>query len=76
MRAPRLDLKEALAIEAEHLLDCIRTGTRPRADGHAGLRTVRILEAAQLSIARGSTPIALPHAPQKASTLAQAIGPR
>ncbi|HEX2722426.1 MAG TPA: hypothetical protein VHM24_05875, partial [Gemmatimonadaceae bacterium] len=44
----------ALATEAEHLIECIRTGSRPMADGHAGLRVVRILEAAQASIDTGS----------------------
>ena len=54
MRAPKIDGREALATEAEHLIECIRTGSRPMADGHAGLRVVRILEAAQASIDTGS----------------------
>ena len=54
MRAPRIDSREALATEAEHLLECIRTGAQPNADGRAGLRVVRILEAAQASIDAGS----------------------
>lgn len=61
MHAPRLDTREALSVEADHLLECIRTGARPRADGNAGLRTVRILAAAQESISSGSTPVRLPH---------------
>jgi predicted dehydrogenase len=60
MHAPRLDTREALAVEAEHVLHCIRTRTLPRADGHAGLRTVRILEAAQTSILNGSCTVSLP----------------
>ena len=59
MHAPQLDMREALAVEVDHLLRCLRTGATPRADGRAGLRVVRILEAAQQSIAAGSTPIAL-----------------
>ena len=51
MHAPQLDSREALATEAAHVLECIRTGATPIADGAAGLRTVRILEAAQTSIA-------------------------
>jgi predicted dehydrogenase len=54
MHAPRVDTREALAVEAEHVLQCIRTGTRPRSDGHAGVRVVRILQAAQDSIRNGS----------------------
>ena len=34
MRAPKLDAREALALEAEHLLHCIRSGEQPIADGH------------------------------------------
>lgn len=63
MHAPRLDSREALAVEAEHILNCIRTGERPRADGHAGLRTVRILQAAQMSIDGESHRITLPSSP-------------
>ena len=60
MHAPKLETREALATEAEHVMECIRSGTTPIADGHAGLRIVRILEAAQASIASGSTCIRLP----------------
>ena len=59
MHAPRLGLQEALAVEAEHILACIRTGGAPMADGHAGLRTVRILAAAQQSIDANSVPVSL-----------------
>ena len=51
MRAPTFDRAEALAVEAKHFVDCIQTGKRPMTDGHAGLRIVRILEAAASSIA-------------------------
>jgi predicted dehydrogenase len=60
MHAPRLDGREALAVEAEHLLHCIRSGGTPRADGHAGLRIVRILSAAEQSIRKESGPVVLP----------------
>jgi predicted dehydrogenase len=56
---PRLDAREALNVEAEHILRCIRTGERPTSDGTAGLRTVRILEAAQQSIRAQSRPVSL-----------------
>jgi len=59
MHAPQLDNREALAHEAEHVLECIRTGGVPRADGQAGLRVVRILEAAQRSINQGGVPVDL-----------------
>ena len=59
MHAPRLDTREALAVEAEEVLSCIRSGSALRADGAAGLRTVRILDAAQRSVQEGSRVIAL-----------------
>jgi predicted dehydrogenase len=59
MRAPRLDPGEALQAEILHFLDCIRSGRTPMTDGRAGRRVIRILEAAQRSIAEGSRLIAL-----------------
>lgn len=50
MVAPKLAHGEALAVEARHVLDCVRDRTPPLADGLSGLRVVRILEAAQESI--------------------------
>jgi predicted dehydrogenase len=51
MWAPRLDVTEALRTEALHFIRCIEEGERPLTDGEAGLRVVRILEAATQSIA-------------------------
>ena len=54
MWAPRLDSTEALHTEALHFIDCIENNKRPETDGHAGLRLVRIVEAAEKSLrARG-----------------------
>ena len=50
MWAPRLEEMEALQMETRYFLDCIKNGTRPFNDGHAGLRVVRILEAAEQSL--------------------------
>lgn len=50
MWAPRLEITEALRTEALHFAQCIRQGERPITDGHAGLRVVRILEAATQSM--------------------------
>jgi predicted dehydrogenase len=47
---PRLDLTEALSVEIQHFADCIEHGGTPITDGHAGLRVVRVLEAATRSI--------------------------
>lgn len=59
MWAPRLERAEALSVEAAHFLDCIRSGTTPLTDGEAGLRVVKILEAADQSLASGGRPVSL-----------------
>ena len=54
MWAPRLDATEALQTEALHFIDCIENHKTPQTDGAAGLRLVRIVEAAEKSLhARG-----------------------
>jgi predicted dehydrogenase len=50
MWAPRIELTEALHTEARHFLHCIEQGARPETSGEAGLRIVRILEAATASM--------------------------
>ncbi len=52
MWAPHLDLTEALRTEALHFVDCVENGTTPITDGQAGLRVVKILEAADQSMAQ------------------------
>ncbi len=51
MCAPQLDITEALNTEAKHFIKCVEGGQPTMTDGHAGLRVVRILEAATASIA-------------------------
>lgn len=48
--APQIDGAEALAVETRHLIDCITNNKTPIADGEAGLRVVRLLEAATESM--------------------------
>ncbi|MGH9524223.1 MAG: Gfo/Idh/MocA family protein [Terriglobales bacterium] len=50
MFAPRLPGGEALTMEMKKFIDCINTGASSFNDGHAGLRIVKLLEAAQKSI--------------------------
>jgi predicted dehydrogenase len=50
MWAPKLAVTEALSVEARHFVECITAGTRPVTDGEAGLRVVRLLEAATESM--------------------------
>lgn len=51
MTAPNLDLGEALGRELREFIGCVERGLKPTADGAAGLRVVRILEAASRSLA-------------------------
>ena len=50
MWAPRVEQLEALHVELDYFASCIINGTAPFNDGHAGLRVVRMLEAAEASI--------------------------
>jgi predicted dehydrogenase len=52
MWAPRIEEVEALQLEARYFLDCIASGEKPVNDGRAGLRVVRVLEAADESLKR------------------------
>jgi predicted dehydrogenase len=51
MWAPKIAQAEALSVEAAHFVDCVSNGTAPLTDGSAGLRIVRLLEAATVSMA-------------------------
>jgi predicted dehydrogenase len=48
--SPNLPREEPLQNVVQHFADCIESGKGPLTDGEAGLRIVRILEAAQRSI--------------------------
>jgi len=50
MWAPQVERTEALAVEMAYFLDCIRDNKTPFNDGQAGLRVVRMLEAADRSV--------------------------
>jgi predicted dehydrogenase len=51
MWAPKLDVREALATECDHFLDCVRFRKIPLTGGAPGLRVVKLLEAAARSLA-------------------------
>jgi predicted dehydrogenase len=50
MWAPKVEEVEALQVETRYFLDCVKNGMKPFNDGRAGLRVVRILEAAEQSL--------------------------
>lgn len=50
MWAPKIDQCEALRTELAYFVDCITKGQTPFNDGEAGLRVVKMLEAAEISL--------------------------
>jgi predicted dehydrogenase len=60
MWAPKLDQTEGLRTEAIHFIDCIENDNCPQTDGRAGLRIVRLLEAAERSLAARGRLVELP----------------
>ena len=54
---PKIDMQEPLRLECQHFVDCVRTGQTPRSDGRDGLAVVRLLEAAQQSLAENGRTI-------------------
>jgi predicted dehydrogenase len=59
MWAPKLAVSEALAVEAAHFVECVTHRTRPQSDGEAGLRVVRLLEAATASMQNYGRPVSI-----------------
>jgi hypothetical protein len=59
MWAPKVDQSEALAVESRYFIDCISKNQRPFNDGVAGLRIVKLLEAADKSLKERGKPFRL-----------------
>ncbi len=59
MIAPKLRMTEALELEAAHFVACVEGRETPLSDGEAGLRVVRMLEAAEESLRQQGKWIAL-----------------
>jgi predicted dehydrogenase len=59
MWAPHLATTEALKTEATHFIDCVTNGLKPQTDGEMGLRIVKVLEAADRSMANRGQPVQL-----------------
>jgi predicted dehydrogenase len=56
---PFISSAEPLKLECDHFLNCIRTGATPKTDGLAGLKVIRILEAANESLLHDGQRISL-----------------
>jgi predicted dehydrogenase len=65
--SPHLEQEEPLQNVVCHFADCITSGNAPISDGRAGLRIVRILEAAQESIQGRGRRVLLPKRPALAA---------
>jgi len=59
MWAPKVDQTEALRLETEYFLNCIKKDERPFNDGQAGLRVVRMLEACDKSLRHDGKMVAI-----------------
>lgn len=59
MWAPKVEQKEALALEAEYFVDCIMNDKTPLNDGAAGLRIVKLLNACDESLSNNGKMISL-----------------
>ena len=58
IHSPRVAETEALQLEVRHFIESVRTGRPPRSDGEAGLRVVRVLDAAMRSLRANGTRVA------------------
>ena len=56
---PHIDLTEGLAVEVKHFLECIRSSQEPMTGASVGVRTVAILEAANVSMKNHGKPVKL-----------------
>lgn len=54
---PYILQEEPLKTECQHFLDCIESGSPPATDGEAGLKMVRVLEAASASLKANGAPV-------------------
>ncbi len=57
MHAPNIESLEALAVEAEHFVDCISNSTTPITSGITGLEVVKVLAASKISLAQNGAPV-------------------
>jgi predicted dehydrogenase len=56
---PYIKSVEPLQLECRHFLECVQKRQQPRSDGEDGLRVLKVLDAAQRSLADNGAPIPL-----------------
>jgi predicted dehydrogenase len=69
MWAPHVEQGEALRLELGYFVDCIKANKRPFNDGLAGLKVVRMLEAANESLTKRGSLVYMDHASQSQSSI-------
>jgi predicted dehydrogenase len=52
---PSIPFSEPLKLECQHFVDCILNHCQPQSNGEVGLKVVRILELADISLRNGGT---------------------
>jgi len=62
---PKISLQEPLRLECLHFVECVRERRTPLTDGLGGLRVVKVLDAAQRSLAAGGAPVKVEPLPQE-----------
>ena len=50
---------EPLRLECQQFVSCLQTGVRPVTDGESALRVLSVLQASQMSLDRGGSPVRL-----------------
>jgi predicted dehydrogenase len=70
--SPRIDAAQPLALELSDFRDAISEGRPPRSSASVGVDVVRVIEAAEQSIASGGVPVDLIEQPSLTSTLLDA----
>jgi predicted dehydrogenase len=75
MWAPQIEQVEALSRELAYFVDCILNDQTPFNDGHAGLRVVKMLEAANLSMQKRGELVYIsdPQAPITRASASEAV---
>jgi len=59
IQSPKVETSEALKLEAQYFVDCIKNNAKPFNDGLSGLRVVKMLEACNISIKNNGKEIKL-----------------
>jgi predicted dehydrogenase len=67
MVAPRIEAEEPLGLELADFANAILTGQEPRSNARLGLEIVRVIQAAEISLASGGEPIDVSAAARSAS---------